>query len=149
MSISINTGTMPYSSNGFTVVGNPAATEITSSPGCSALSSSFGEVRAANATRFADEPELVVSTWRGPINRARFFSNSSLKRPVVSQPSRQASTIETISLAPITFPDAGMGVSPGVKYAVCEYFSSAKPSTRARILLRMGSSMVRGSLHNC
>jgi hypothetical protein len=36
-----------------------------------------------------------------------------LKRPVVSQPSSEASTISSISGAPITLPAGGMTVSPG------------------------------------
>ena len=39
---------------GFTVVGNPAATPITSSPFIIDLSPSFGEVNVEKATRFAD-----------------------------------------------------------------------------------------------
>jgi hypothetical protein len=44
---------------GLTVVGNPAATVITSSPGFNCLSPSSGDVSAVNAKRFADEPEFV------------------------------------------------------------------------------------------
>ncbi len=44
---------------GLTVVGKPAATVITSSPGLSRRSPSFGEVRAVTASRSADEPELT------------------------------------------------------------------------------------------
>ena len=96
-----------------TVVGNPAATEMTSSPGCSARSPSCGEVSAENASRFADEPELVVMQYFTPRNCASRFSNASLKRPVVSQPSSEASTMRCSSGAPITLPDAGTVVSPG------------------------------------
>ena len=49
---------------GFTVVGKPAATVITSSPGRSLRSPSFGEVRQETATRFADEPEFTSETER-------------------------------------------------------------------------------------
>ena len=44
--------------SGLTVVGKPAATVITSSPGRSRRSPSFGEVRADSARRLAEEPEL-------------------------------------------------------------------------------------------
>jgi hypothetical protein len=38
-----------------------------------------------------------------------------LKRPVVSQPSSEASTMYCSSLAPMTLPDTGTGVTPGTK----------------------------------
>ena len=44
---------------GFTVVGKPAATPITSSPFLIAFSPSLGEVRVLNATKLADDPELT------------------------------------------------------------------------------------------
>ena len=44
---------------GLIVVGNPAATVITLSPGFYCLSPSWGDVSADNAKRFADEPEFV------------------------------------------------------------------------------------------
>jgi hypothetical protein len=44
---------------GATVVGKPAATVITSSPLKICLSPSKGEVKAINARRFAEEPELT------------------------------------------------------------------------------------------
>ena len=43
---------------GFMVVGNPAATVITSSS-VNLLGPNFGDVNADKASRFADEPELV------------------------------------------------------------------------------------------
>ena len=43
-----------------TVVGKPAATPITSSPGRTARSPRRGEVSAENAIRFADDPELIA-----------------------------------------------------------------------------------------
>ena len=45
---------------GLTVVGKPAATVITSSPAFICLSPNLGEVKAVNARRLADDPELVV-----------------------------------------------------------------------------------------
>ncbi len=59
-------GTSPFCTIGLTVVGKPAATVITSSPGCSRRSPSFGEVSAETASRFADEPELHSSACRTP-----------------------------------------------------------------------------------
>ena len=65
-STSTKTGTSPLSTIGLTVVGKPAATVITSSPGCRRRSPSFGEVRAETASRFADEPELQRIACRTP-----------------------------------------------------------------------------------
>ena len=48
------------------MVGKPAATVMTSSPGLSARSPSLGEVSAVKASRLADEPELAVSTCCTP-----------------------------------------------------------------------------------
>src|SRR6267154_6644512 len=92
---------------GLTVVGNPAATVITSSPGFSARSPSFGEVNALRATRFADDPEFTSEADRTPTNRASLRSNSLAKRPVVNQPSSAESTTEQTSSGPITLPDTG------------------------------------------
>ncbi|MNT93205.1 hypothetical protein D3C72_2346180 [compost metagenome] len=60
MCTSTNTGTAPHCRIGFTVVGKPAATPITSSPGLIARSPSLGDVRVENATRLAEEPEFTV-----------------------------------------------------------------------------------------
>ena len=67
------------------------------------------------ATRLAEEPLFTVSTWRTPRYSARRFSNRSLKRPVVSQPSRAASTMCLSSEAPSTLPAGGTAVTPGWK----------------------------------
>src|SRR5574344_2149772 len=56
---STKTGTAPYCRMGFTVVGNPHATVITSSPFFIWRSLSSGAVSVVNARRFADEPELT------------------------------------------------------------------------------------------
>ena len=66
MSTSTNTGTAPFCRIGLTVVGKPAATVMTSSPGLIARSPSNGDVNAVNATRLADEPELTVSACATP-----------------------------------------------------------------------------------
>ena len=50
---------------------------------------SLGEVNVLKATRLADEPELTVIRCLTPMKAASFFSNSALKRPVVSQPSSE------------------------------------------------------------
>ena len=80
-----------------------------------ALSPNFAEVKVEKATRLADEPELTVIKCFTPINSANFFSNKSLKRPVVNHPSKDASTMFSSSLEPISFPDGGITVSPGLK----------------------------------
>ena len=68
---------------GFIVVGNPAATVITSSKGFIALSLSLEEVRVEKAIKLAEEPELTVINCLMPINLASFFSNSLLNLPAV------------------------------------------------------------------
>ena len=45
------------------VVGNPAATVITSSPSDKASSPNFGEVKEDMAMRLADDPEFAVREW--------------------------------------------------------------------------------------
>jgi hypothetical protein len=62
---------------GFTVVGKPAATVITSSPGTSLREPRMREVSPETAGRFADEPELHRSAWRAPVTAAKSRSNCS------------------------------------------------------------------------
>ncbi len=62
ISTSTNTGIKPFWIAGLTVVGKPAATVITSSPGLRARSPNFGEVSAVSASKFAEEPDVVVKT---------------------------------------------------------------------------------------
>src|SRR5215472_11307042 len=99
---------------GFTVVGKPAATVMTSSPGMSRRSASLGEVRALSAAKFADDPELTRDAQRTPTNFARVRSKLSANRPVVNQASRAESTTALTSAPSITFPDTGTGVTPGM-----------------------------------
>jgi hypothetical protein len=67
----MNTGTAPTCTIGATVVGKPAATVITSSPGLMRLASgSLGEVSAEMAIRLALEPEFTSRLWRTPRNAA-------------------------------------------------------------------------------
>ncbi len=89
------------------MVGNPAATVMTSSPGFSLRSPSFGEVRAVNASRFADDPEFTREAQRTPTNFASFRSKSSANRPVVNQASSAESTTEHTSSPSITLPEHG------------------------------------------
>ena len=97
MVTSTNTGTAPYWMMGVTVVGNPAATVITSSPFLTRLSPRRGEVRAMKARRLAEDPELTREQYRTPRYSPSFRSNSSVYRPAVSQNSRALSTRFTIS----------------------------------------------------
>ena len=76
---------------------------------------SLGEVRVLKATRLAEEPEFTVIKCLTPMKAANFFSNSVLKRPVVSQPSIEASTMSLSSCAPMTLPDGGTAEAPGRK----------------------------------
>ena len=142
-STSTNTGTAPNCRIGLTVVGKPAATPMTSSPGLIARVPRRGLVRVENATRLADDPEFTVIACFTPRNSARRCSNSALKRPVVSQPSSEASTINCSSLVPMTLPDTGTGLSPGTKgFGTCA--SSAYCRTRSRIWSRSASMDVSG-----
>ena len=58
MSTSTKTGIAPNWIMGFTVVGKPAATPITSSPFFMALSPNLGDVSVLKAIKLAEEPEL-------------------------------------------------------------------------------------------
>ena len=98
---------------GLTVVGNPAARVMTSSPGRSRRSPSFGEVRAVIASRLADEPEFTSTASRTPTNLANSRSNCSAKRPVVSQKSSEESTSSSSSCSSKTRPEMGTGDDPG------------------------------------
>src|SRR5947207_430688 len=100
---------------GLTVVGKPAATVMTSSPGKRRRLPSLGEVRALTARRLAEEPELTSEAQRTPRNRASLRSKSSAKRPVVNQASRAESTTALTSAPLITFPETGTGEMPGKK----------------------------------
>ena len=104
---STNTGTSPFWTIGLTVVGKPAATVITSSPGRSRRSPSLGEVSAVSASRFAEDPELTSSAWRWPVRRARSRSKTRASGPAVSQKSRLVRTSSTTSSGPNTRPEAG------------------------------------------
>ena len=84
---------------GVTVVGKPHATVMTSSPRQICRSPSSGAVRTENAIRFAEEPLLTRCAYFTPIHSANFFSNSSEKRPVVSQKSSAASVSAHISFS--------------------------------------------------
>ena len=102
------------------MVGNPAATVITSSPGLSARSPCAGLVRELSAYKFAEEPEFTIKEWRIPTILAKRDSNSSVKGPAVSQKSRLAFVAARNSGDPKTFPVTGIFVSPAVKgFAGC------------------------------
>ena len=98
---------------GLTVVGNPAATVSTSSPGRERALPEPGEVSADSASRLADDPELHEDRVPHADERARPRSSDCAKRPAVSQKSSAESTSETTSSASKTRPDTGTGVSPG------------------------------------
>src|ERR1022692_3400497 len=91
---------------------------MTSSPGVSRRSPSFGEVRALRATRLAEEPELTSDAERTPTNRARFRSKVSANRPAVNQASSAQSTTALTSETSITLADTGTGETPGIKSSV-------------------------------
>ena len=126
----------PNCTIGLTVVGKPAATPITSSPFWIARSPNLEEVRVENATRFAEEPEFTVIRCLTPINSANFFSKRSLKRPVVNQPSKEASTMFSNSSEPISLPEGGTTVWPGTNVFGTNS-RSAYSFTKERICLRI------------
>ena len=87
----MNTGTAPFWTMGATVVGNPAAHVITSSPGRRRLSAgSLAEVSADTASRFAEEPEFARTQRLTPIAAASSCSKASPWGPRVSQKSSAA-----------------------------------------------------------
>jgi len=90
-SMSSSTGTQPVWTVGAIVVGNPAATPITSSPGRRRFSPHSGEVNAVSARRLAEEPLLHSITSRAPRKPARSCATACVNRPSVHQPSSAAS----------------------------------------------------------
>src|SRR5580704_2514792 len=117
------------------VVGKPAATVMTSSPGTRRRSPSLGDVSAEMASRFADEPELVSEHSRTPSQRAKSRSKRSAKRPAVSQKSSAESTSMRISEASKTLPETGTDDSPGTKGRAANFSAQYWPA-RSRILAR-------------
>ena len=113
----MNTAVNPFCSMGATVVGKPAATVITSSPGRSLLSlGSLGLVKADIATRLALDPEFTKSDFRTPRNSASWFSNLSPSGPSVSQKSSVLDTAASTSSSVKTLPAYGTTVSPGMNF---------------------------------
>src|ERR1051325_1980075 len=100
---------------GLTVVGKEAATVMISSPGLNLFSSRRGEGKAVTASKFVDDPELVKTACDTPTRWASFLSNTSAKRPVVSQKSNTASLNWIISFSSNTRPETGTAVTPGMK----------------------------------
>lgn len=131
MVTSTNTGTAPYWMAGATVVGNPAATVITSSPLSTRLSPNRGDVRAMNASRFADEPEFTSAQWRTPRYPASPSSNSSVYRPAVSQNSSALSTRFDISSLPYTLDAYGI-LSPS-RNSFPPWYASQYADTASRM----------------
>jgi len=60
---------------GVTVVGNPQATVITSSPFFIRRSPNSGEVNVIKANKFAEDPEFVREQYLIPSQSAKRFSN--------------------------------------------------------------------------
>ena len=108
ISTSTNTGTHPFCTIGATVVGNPAATVITSSPGLIRSSPSFHEVSVEKANKFAADPETVSLESFLP----NFLASSGSKRdanlPAVNHMSSDASMRCAQSSASNTLPDGGI-----------------------------------------
>ena len=115
---STNTGTSPFWTIGATVVGKPAATVITSSPGLSCSSPSVGDVKVLSASRFADEPEFVRTALRRLSVLANRDSNFPAIVPDAIFRSSAAATSASRSSASSTAPEDRIGVSPGMNGAV-------------------------------
>src|SRR5258707_5321864 len=108
---------------------------MTSSPAASLRSPSDEEVRHERAARLAEEPELTSEAQRTPMKAAIARSNWAAKRPVVSHPSSDASTSDSISVLAKTLPDTGTLVWPGTN--TCGANAVSKYSfTRDRISSR-------------
>ena len=78
LSQSTKTGMHPFWIIGFTVVGNPEATVITSSPFLILSTPYFSEVRDEKAIKFAEEPELTGTVCLIPRKFENFSSNKSV-----------------------------------------------------------------------
>ncbi len=135
---STKTGTRPFWTIGFTVVGKPAATVITSSPGCRRRSRSRGDVSAVSASRFAEEPEFTSRAWRWPVVSRRRRSNASVSGPAVSQKSRLVRTRSTTSSSPNTRPAQETRGAAGSKGAG-RWRSRAYAATSSRMRVTRGS----------
>ena len=147
-SLSMNTGTQPFCKIGATVVGNPAAAVMTSSPGRNWRSPSLWLVSADSATRFAEEPELTRMDFLTPRNVANSFSNASPSGPSVSQKSSVAETAASTSSSSNTRPAYGtvvwpgtnagrLGSSPG-RFAACVAVENSRVRRRISVLISAG-----------
>ena len=115
------------------MVGKPAATVITSSPGRSRSSPRAWLVNAVMASRLADDPEFTINACRIPTLLASALSNSFVSIPDVSQKSKEAFTAASISSSPKTFPVTGIGDSPGTNGGVgCRSLNSSPTNFRIR-----------------
>ena len=121
-SLSIKTGTAPFWMIGFTVVGNPAAAVMISSPGPRVDRPKSDDPIAQTARRLALDPEFTRTHSRTPNHLAKRRSNSSANRPVVSQKSSALSTRLTNSRSskwrPETATPSRSGSNSRVKKAV-------------------------------
>src|SRR5208337_1098065 len=91
-----------------------------------------GDVNAEKATRFAEEPELTVITCLTFKNLDSCSSKDLLKRPVVNQPSSEASTMFFSSAESNNLPEGGTLLSPGMK-GCCAKAIAANCSTKDAI----------------
>ncbi len=110
----------------------------------------LGEVSALKATRLAEDPEFTVMRCLTPIKAASLFSKSVLKRPEVSQPSSDASTMCLSSSASSNLPDGGTMVAPGRKgcgaSAIAAYSSTRAAICARRALVLVFSIRFRGDV---
>jgi hypothetical protein len=106
------------------VVGNPAATVITSSHFFSCLSHNSLAVSAVIAKRLAELQELVVITCLIDKNSASFFSNISFHLPSVRWQCITASIIYSNSFSSKIFPETGMEDVHGINVVALDLISS-------------------------
>ena len=98
----------PFCTIGATVVGNPAATVIISSPGLNCLCLNLGEVRVETARRLALEPDAQSFENLNPTLLARSVSNFFANLPDVSHISNDASIRDAQSSSSKTLPVGGI-----------------------------------------
>ena len=121
---------------GETLVGNAAATQITSSPLLMRRSPSRGDVSVINANKLADEPEFTTPTYFAPIYCPNSCSNCSQYRPDVNQNSKAESTKLICSSASYTREQYGI-LCPGRngRYSACSVSLNSLTSAKISCLI--------------
>jgi len=111
---------------GAIVVGNPAATVITSSHFFSCLSHNSLAVKAVIAKRLAELQELVVIRCLIDKNSASFFSNISFHLPSVRWQSMTDSIMYSNSFSSKIFPETGIEDVHGINVVALDLISACR-----------------------